>query len=365
MLQRAIGLTAVSIPALLGLERAVLLPATTASAAAGDRLERRVADGESRTRTFALDREMEVTDFRLVFNGEEIDPSMFGGGDMDATTTDSIRLEMTDKVEKGTDDGRQAKFVRTYTTLEGRNELSGGMFEAMGEGGGETDLASDLEGLDVVFTLDRESGEYTAAFPEDSDADTELLEDLEGDLDFAALLPDREVAVDDEWELPLELFVELTEPGGDLKLTPPDDEGAEDVENPLENTDDEPTYDGTFKARLRGFREEDGVRYADVDLEFEISSELEVTDALDPMTQDSPMGEMTITPIEIRVERTAEGKGHFVWNVTRGCVRSVHIEADLTELNYNAVEIDLGGEVMEQSQEITSEGSMTCDLTVE
>jgi hypothetical protein len=172
------------------------------------------------------------------------------------------------------------------------------------------------------------------------------------------------VAVEAVWDIDLEVFRDVVEPGGEMHLEP-SDEGEDEMPNPLEENEIEPTLDGSFKGKLVSVGESEGGRIATIELEFDIESNLNVSDGLDPMTQESEMGEFTITPISIVVDRTAKGKATLLWNIDRGCLVSFELNADVTEINKTDVEIEFGQETMEQGQEITQEGVIEVSYSIE
>jgi len=317
----------------------------------------RCEQGETRTRTIEASRVMNLVDMNITFNGEEISDEMLG--DISGTSTDTFSLVLSDAIETAAD-GRATKVLRTYTKLAGSSAMEGGMegMESM-----DTTLTSDLEGETVIFTFDGEAEEYTPAFPEGSTADTDLLEDLVYDIEFAGLLPTDSVAPEATWEVELEVFREIIEPGGEMHLRPTDMD--EEGEDPLADSEVEPTLDGTFTGTFASLEETDGGRIATLTYEFDITSHLELTDGLDPMTNETPMGEMTITPLSIVVDRSAKGTAKLVWNLDRGCLVSFELEADATENNTSQVEIQFGDESMEQGQEVVQEGVIEISYTVE
>jgi hypothetical protein len=322
-----------------------------------DTISASCAAGETRTRTMSATRTMELVDMKMTFNGEDVSEMI---GEVNGTSTDAFEAVLVDTIETA-EEGRATKLTRRYEKLEGSSQMEGG---PMGAEGSESTLASDLTGESVIFTFDAEADEYTPAFPEGSTADAALLEDLECDLEFAGLLPKEAVAVDATWDIELVVFRDVIEPGGEMHLEPTD-AGENEMENPLENNDVEPTLEGTFKGKLLSIDESEGGRTATIELEFDIESHLDVSDGLEPMTQESDMGEFTITPIAIVVDRTAKGKGKLVWNLDRGCLVSFELNADVTEVNKTDVEIEFGEETMEQGQEMTQEGVIEVSYSIE
>lgn len=322
-----------------------------------DTLAARCEAGETRTRTMSATRTMELVDMKVTFNGQEIPM-----GDMSGTSTDAYEAVVVDTIETA-EEGRATKLTRRYEKVGGGSTMEGGPM--VGEDGVvETTLASELVGESVIFTLDGETDEYTPTFPEGSSADVELLEDLVCDLEFAGLLPKDAVAVDATWDVELDVFIEVIEPGGQMHLEPTDGGGA-DEPDPLADNEVEPTLDGSFKGKLVSIDASESGRVATIELEFDIESHLDVTDGLEPMTQETPMGEITFIPLSIVVDRTAKGKGTLLWNVDRGCLVSFEMTANVSEVNKTVVEFEVDEKMMEQGQEMTQEGVIEVSYTIE
>lgn len=323
-------------------------------------LTRNAAEGETRTRTIEASREMSLVDMVMMFNGEEIPAEQLG--EMDGSQTDTYAAVVTDAFETVAD-GRAIKFTRTYTSLAGESAMEGGMLAAMGAEDSAQDLSSELEGEDVIFTWDADGEEYVASLPEESSLDEDLLEDLLGDFEFAELLPDGDVEAGAEWDIDPAFFEFIVEPGGEMHLAPSDEDANQfdEIEEQIDDADVEPTYEGTLKGKLVGV--EDGI--ATIEITIEIEMTLDLSGELEPMTQDSPMGELEINPVEVVVERSAEGSATLMWHVEKGRLSSFTMEADVTEVNTSNVEIDFGGETMEQFQELTQEGTIEVSYSIE
>lgn len=322
-----------------------------------DEISRGAAEGEERTRTIEASREMSIVDMVIMVNGEDMSEMM---GDPDSTETTGFNVTLHDSFAS-VDGGRATRFVRTYRELAGSAAVEGGMTEMMG-GEMDRELSSELEGEDVIFTWDAEEEDYVAAFPEESGADDELLEDLVGDLEFSELLPGAAVSVGDEWDIELEHFEMIIEPGGQFHLEP---EGAETefdgMEDQIEEADIEPTYEGTLTGKLTSVEE----RMATIEVTAEIEMLIDMSGVLDPMTQEMQGMELVITPIELVIERTAEGTGTLVWDIENGRLVSFEFEAEVIEMTTNSSEIEVMGDVMEQYMESTSEGTISVAYSID
>lgn len=323
-------------------------------------LARGASEGEERTRSIEASREMTIVDMLIAMDGQEIPADQMG--DIETTSFDSYSATLHD-VFGAANGTRATRFTRTYRALSGASSVEGGALAMMGSDDLSSDLVSELEGEDVIFTWDGEAEEYTATLPEESTLDEDLLEDLEGDLEFAGLLPRRAVEVDEIWDIDLDVFESIIEPGGELHLMPSDADMEEfgEMEEQIEDADVEPEYDGTFTGKLLSVAE----RKATIEIRADIEMLMDLSGVLDPMTQEMQGMEILITPIEMVIERTAEGTGTLVWDLEKGRLVSFTFEADVSEISSNTMEMEVMDQVIEQFQELTQEGTIELSYTVE
>ena len=93
------------------------------------------------------------------------------GGDRDigsdSTSTTSLTLEFSEEIKEANEDGAPARIIRNYGTVMRDQEREG--LESTDEMRVvDNDANSELEGQTVVFTLDQDSEEWSAAFDEES-----------------------------------------------------------------------------------------------------------------------------------------------------------------------------------------------------
>ena len=194
----------------------------------GDTLARREAAGQSVTRTFSFETELELIETSMSIGGEEQENPF--GGEMEHATTRSLGLVVRDTV-RAAEEGCATTFTRTFEEVEGFSSMhmSMPMMDAVDS---ESDESSALEGLTVVF--EKADEDFEASFPEDQGGDEDLLvgtlaggallEGLAARLDLGQLLPEDEVEEGETWEVDPALLELLRSPGGNLHL-----EGDEDV----------------------------------------------------------------------------------------------------------------------------------------
>lgn len=243
----------------------------------------------------------------------------------------SSSLEFADTFIE-TEAGRFNKLSRTYNTLQ-TNYVQ--YVAINGEGEEQSfDSGSELEGATVVFSWNADDEEYDRELTE-GDIDDDLLMELEHDLDLAGFLPEEEVEEDDSWDIDIETFKLLLDPGREVGITAPgseDDEEDEDEESFLD------TLEGDVTATFAGLREDDDMTFAVIKVEAEVtgteSSETEI-----PLPDDS-----TLLQTE-DVEYILELEGEILWSLESNMIAKASLSGDLER----AVEYNITGEFQGQS----------------
>lgn len=343
-------------------------------------IPRKAAKDETRTRTFTSSTVLNVTDMTMSVNGEERDSERMRGGERTMT----FALTVKDLFEDA-DGARATKIRRTYDAVNQKSERAGGGGgggpggggPGGGGRGGPTELTSALVGEDVLFTFDAESGEYEASLPKDSTLDAKLLEGLAGDLEFAAFLPEGDVEVGAQWDVPLEVFASFIRPAGNLHLAPASSgEGEGERRGGFggrrmggavpEDLGVEGAYDGSIKASLVEISGEDGARVAHIELVLDMSAKYDMASAIEPTTRETDNGEFTTTTLDAVLTRKLEGKGKLEWSLERGALVALTLEAELEHNEVNATETTMGGgETTVMERDTTSEGTLTFEYRVE
>jgi hypothetical protein len=341
-------------------------------------IPRKAAKDEARTRTFTSTTVMTVTDMAMSMNGEEMDTERMRGGE----TTTSFALTVKDVFEEA-DGARALKIRRTYDAVNQKSERAGGGGGGPGGGGpggggrGPRELTSALVGEDVLFTFDAEAGEYVASLPEDSTVDPKLLEGLAGDLEFAAFLPEGDVEVGAEWDVPLDVFASFVRPAGNLHLAPPSSgEGEGERRGGFggrrmggavpEDLGVEGAYEGSVKARLVEVAGDEGARVAHIELVLDLSAKFDMADAIEPVSRETEDGEITITTLDAVLTRKLEGKGKLEWSLERGALVALTLEGELEHHEINATEMSMGGgDTNITERDSTSEGTLVFEYRVE
>lgn len=232
--------------------------------------EPRFTVGASSTlrKVFEHDLKVDSTAVRIYVAG--VDDLVDGSATIGVTIEDTGKIEVTDEY-LAMAEGRPGRLRRTFDRVESREDQE--MRFAMGSGRPDSKnekkklQSSDLEGRTVLFSLDRGSGAYAAAFAAQG-GDESLLEGLSEDMDFRFLLPAGKVAPGESWSVEPKACAAIFAPGGDLKLreTGADDPGwgiAKEIRRNLE---------GKAKATWKGIREEDGRTVGVVGVELDLRS---------------------------------------------------------------------------------------------
>lgn len=331
-------------------------------------LERKAAQDETRSRSFELSTALETVDSTMIVDGEEMEGRGMGGG----ATTRTSTLLVTDVFEAA-DGTRPTTIRRTYEAMTRDTERGGG---AGGDRGGfeMPQFESELAGEDVLFVWDAEAGAYTAKLPEDSTLDEEILEGLVADLDLALLLPSGPVEIDDSWQVPFELLSHVQRPGGNLHLALPEREGSEGrrgrIGRGFSRPDPaelgvEPEYDGSIRATLKEIRGEGDARVARIALLFDVTSTLDLSDAIEDVTRATPRGDMTVVTLEATTTDVIDGTGEVLWNIAGGHLVSLTIDTELEREQIQATETSFDGEARTFERHTIETGSLDFSYSVE
>jgi hypothetical protein len=261
-------------------------------------------------------------------------------------------IAVTDALNKVAD-GRPTELVRTFDELTQENTDSAGEKES------SSTYESPLAGRKVRFTWDADAERYDVEAADDGELDEELAAWLAEDLDLRLVLPAKEIEPGDEWELDPKLYLAFMWPSGLLDFHPEDQEPDEGDRAPSRQTIEHLAGSGT--ARLEEVREEDGVRVAVIQVEFELTTGSEST--LPAIEDERPE-----VKIEVEIERKV--KGTILWDLEHGHAHSAALECDASRLTTESGTISGEGEDGEElSAEIEQsnllEGTIHYTATIE
>jgi hypothetical protein len=256
------------------------------------------------TRTFETEVRVEMSEFAIEVNGESQET-----GDLPDYSLESHETIVVVDEIGGVEDGRPARLVRAFETIEDRS------IERAQDESGETsetteERTSELAGKKVVFTL--EDDEYRVAAGEGQEIDEELLAGLDEDMDLRGFLPPKKVEPGDEWKVDTAAVRALTWPGGHMHYL--DEEGDPDAGRHTLNAKLYEALEGEARARYDGVREEDGTQVGVIHLEVEMSAAAE-------LEGDGEEGAPLNT---LEFEREAEGE--LLWDLEQGHFVSLQLE---------------------------------------
>lgn len=340
---------------------AIATPALFAFAMPADTVSLQVKAGTTLNKSFESTVEMTLGEMRMVMNGEEMDASMYGL-EIDMTNDNTLNFIDTYTLVEG---GRAGSLVRTFKALSNNAETSQNNART-----GPMDLSvsstSELEGIDVRFTWNAESGKYDAAFAdEESTEDVELLTALDGDADLLGLLPEGPVAVDDTWKADTSILMALMSPGGDVKLKPEetDESAPADPTSELTFGDMVGDVEGDVTCTYLGLREIDGVNFAAIQFEMDVTTSNDLTESIEEAGGNVEQDGVEIAFNSIDVEMAIEGEGTLLWDVRAGHFSSLEFSGDIEQIMDMSMALSTQGGEMDMDQTVTMSGSLTLDFS--
>lgn len=336
----------------------VLAPLVLANDPAGDKLEYSPKAGTTLSKHAVIEGEMELEDMKLEVDGQDMSQM----AEVQMAVKSETKLSVTDRYE-ALADGRPTKLVRTFDEVSSSTHISGNNPMA-GPQESDIPMASELEGMTVVFTWDGDA--YDVAFDGDQKGDESLLEELEENLDLRGFLPTSEVAEGDTWSIPAEAVKTILAPGGDTKLRP--DAGGDPMGmDQFSQNDMIGDLTGTFEAAYAGTRENDGSRVAVIKLTIDVRSAQDMTERMgemkEQMKENMPPGlEFDVSSMDM--EYALEAEGELLWNLETGLVASLHMSGEVRMITDMSMDMKIEGQgdkSMEISQTFT--GNQTLTLT--
>lgn len=340
----------------------IILPLATlpllAFALRADKVSFQPAEGATATKELNFSTTFYMDDLTMIVDGNEM-PSEMMGGAMDEGILINATIGVTDEYVE-TRNGKQATLLRTYDELT---------LEAGPESEAEiVDEFAELEDTTVSFKWDSDSEEYVKSFHE-SDGEEDLLENLDVDMDFLALLPDDEVSEGDSWEASGEQLATVFFPGGMPANPQSEEEGAEEmaelVREEMEGQLTEAFGEFTIECTYSGSKEMDGVTVGEIKFDFDGETSIDLSDLIASVI-DLQAGDQGIeADVSATISLEFEGKGTMLWNMRAGHIHSFEMAGDITMFADVDGEIDAMGEShsMELSAEISGEATWEMDAT--
>ncbi len=321
--------------------------------------------GSTLKKRFVEAADFTLDDLSLVVDGQDIGGML---GTLEVTFQQESKTEVTDMYE-ALGEGRPKKLARTFDVLASLVQLN-----ASAEMGGqdqEIKASSELEGETVVFTWNEEKDAYDIAF-QDGQGDADLLEHLSEDMDLRALLPQAEVSADESWKVDLQDLKALAMPGGNTGLVPQnadlDLENMDMFEEVFANFGQEfaDLLDGDCTCTFRGIREEEGTRLAEIGVEVDVASSVDLTELLDQVIEKAVQvagGEaidMSIETADLNLD--FEGEGTLLWNLQAGHLHSFQISGDAKVAFDFSISVEAEGECHDMEASLEASGSISQEV---
>jgi hypothetical protein len=325
--------------------------------APGEQLAFKPEAGSSLQKRFLSAMDFALDEMSMVVDGQDVGGML---GALEISGQQETKIEVTD-VYDALGEGRPTKLARTFDGLGGIFNMS--MSADMGGGEQEMKSTSQLEGETVVFTWNEEKGEYDVAF-RDGEGDAELLADLKEDMDLRVFLPASEVAEEESWQVDLKELQALAMPGGDLRILPEDAElDAEQMEMFEEmfsgfGQDFADLLEGECNCTFRSVREEGDSRLAEIAIQIEIASTVDLTELLEEVIQKASefageMPDLSIDTADLNLDY--EGEGVLLWDLEAGHMYSLEINGDAEMALDFSISLEVEGEqhAMEATLELS------------
>lgn len=305
------------------------------------------SEDSSLTKHTQLDLSFEIGDLSMIVNGND----MSGQVPADVSGAMTMAMTWTDKYVKldGKDGNKPLELIRSYDEMSGKMDMNGG---------GESDSndipeVDALVGKSIKFKWNDEKKEYDVTYHE-CEGEENLLKTQQVDMDFRMMLPTKEVAVGDKWEVQTDFIRQMLDAlknndmGGDEAGIQAilEDQLFPQMEKLLEK----------FKTtcEYKGHRDQDGVDVAVIAVNVEGKGDLDFKSMLEALIEEqiSKVGqEVNFEISKAMLNLSMTGKGEVLWDVKSGHIYSTEQSADFTvNIGFDA-SFEAGG----QSQAIEAE----------
>lgn len=334
---------------------AALIPVLIAFALPGEKVTFHPEKGHPLTKSFETKQSLNLDDMSMKVNGNE--SPMPGEIEMSMDMTYSVAV--TDDYGEVAD-GKPKLVKRTYDKIGSTGAVKVDL-SSVGQPSQDKSFEAEsrLEGKTVVFTWTDGQSAYVATFPEKG-GEAELLENLDEDMDLRALLPGKEVAKGDTWDIDTKSLKSLLLPGGDLKLKP--NEGAEEVDMMgMGNMDFTQMFsellEGTAKGEYQGTREVDGTQCGVIKLAVKINGSRDMSDVIAKAMEKAPEGTPKPEIDHVDLEFGLEGEGELLWDLKAGHVSSFKLDGTMKITMDMAMGMEMGDQKLKLEQTLEMSGT--------
>ena len=298
----------------------LLVPVLLALSPAEDELAFHPAEGSVLKKTFDFTFDFAVDSVQMLVNDVDMGPAM--AAEMPAVEVASTTVVSDTYDKMGT--GRPMELTRIFEELSWSYDA--------GENSG-SESKEELEGVSVRFTWDEDEEAYTVTvLDESTELEPEILNSLGEDMDLRSILPGREVAEGDTWELEASAVWGVLMPGFDVSKSMSSAEIPPEAQPIMDFIGEQIERMGesfTFTCEYQGTRDADGKEVGVIGLTLECALAVDLV----PMIQDLlAANEVPIEP-EIDyadVEFELSGTGEVLWNLAGGHVHTFGVDSDVS-----------------------------------
>lgn len=285
---------------------------------------------------------LELESTTLSMDGEEVPPEALGEFGVHIEHVERYRITDTFEAVEG---GRPTRLLRAFDELGGQETM-----RATTDGEEETtssEYESELEGKTVRFAWNGDAERFDVSFAPGSEGDGALLEGLEEDMDLRRFLPEGPADEGDSWAVDAQAFQAVLEPGGDLDLQEPDEErkpSSEHDEALREN------LAGKVSATFAGVVEEEGQRFARIELVLEVGTFVEE----ELPAEDLPEAGSGTSRSEIEFHLA----GELTWDLAHGHARALELAGEYQVSSTHDLRGEFEGQSFEQEQTMVFGGAI-------
>jgi len=311
----------------------------------GDALTFHPAKASSLTKVNEITMSFEMGDMSIIVDGNDM------AGQIPADASGEMNMTMTwvDKYIDFKKDGAPSELIRSYEEMKGSMDMSGA-----GESNSNDIPEFDaLSGKSIKFKWNEEKQDYDKSFHE-CEGEDKLLKTQQVDMDWRMMLPTKEVAVGDKWEVPTDFIRQVLDgiKNGDMG---DDEEGIGTILQDELFPQMEKLLD-KFKTtcEYKGRRDEDGVDAGVIAITIEGKGDLDLKPMIEAIISEKmPAGaEVQVDISKATLGLSMTGKGELLWNVASGHVLAVDQSADFT------VDVGFDASVDAQGQSHTIEAQV-------
>ncbi|MDZ4771505.1 MAG: hypothetical protein SGI72_00070 [Planctomycetota bacterium] len=301
----------------LALLACISAPLVVALALPADDLSFHPAANTEVAKTLKLDIEMNVTEASADFNGQQLPPDVID--QIKQSLIANMVIGVTEKYVE-TKDGKPLTLQRTFDKMNLEFEF--------GDTANADEDFKEIEGKTVEFTWNEKDSAYDKKYS-DSEGDIDELKDLDADMDLRVLLPDKQVAKGDTWEVQADRLKPLFFPGGMItKIGGEDAADFDKMKSELESQFSQFLKEFKVVCTYKGTKEEDGQMAAQIDFTFDGKFKLDMGSLIEEVIASQGGEEVPEMDVKAIFGMSLKGDGTLLWNVAAGHMANFDMKAD-------------------------------------